>query len=231
MIDPGHGGHDPGAIRSELVEKDLTLTIALKIKQILDDQFMDHVVALSRYRDETMTLKDRTNLANRWQADYLMSIHINAGGGTGFESFTFNKEYPNKAKTNRLRAKIHDDIIKETGFKDRGKKEAHFHILRESKMSAILTENGFIDHDLDAKMMKSDSFLDKVARGHAFGLGKALSLKKRLDITNNPFYVVQQGDTLWRIAQKQQMEVADLLRLNLGINVRKLQIGQKIRLS
>lgn len=230
FIDPGHGGSDPGAVANGLKEKDLTLTIALKIKHMLDNQFTGHIATLSRYRDDTLTLKERTDMANGWRADYLMSIHINAGGGTGFESFTYHKQYPNKSKTNSVRKVIHDEIVNETGFRNRGKREANFHMLRESAMSAVLTENGFLDHDIDAKNLKDDSFLNKIARGHAVGLAKAIGLERRTVVTDDRFYMIRQGDTLWRIAQMKQLNVADLLRLNPSIDEKELQVGQRIRL-
>src|SRR5690625_2267880 len=144
FIDAGHGGSDPGAVGSGLKEKDITLSVALALREILTRRYRGHTLKLSRYTDQTLSLKQRTDLANRWEADYLISIHINAGGGTGFESFIYNGEYPNKRRTNQSRTFIHDEIIRETGFKDRGKKEANFHMLRESSMGAMLTESGFI---------------------------------------------------------------------------------------
>src|SRR5690625_7648935 len=79
-IDAGHGGNDPGASGNGLKEKDLTLTIAKKVQAILKDYA---TVRMSRTTDKTLSLTQRTNDANSWGADYFLSIHINAGGGTG----------------------------------------------------------------------------------------------------------------------------------------------------
>src|SRR5699024_5783382 len=118
-------------------------------------------------------------MANRWGEDYFVSIHINAGGGTGFESYIYNGNYASKPETNRLRNLLHDAIVKETGYRDRGKKGANFHVLRESAMYGGLTENGFIDHSTDAEKLKSDALLNQIASGHASVLAWAIGLKRR----------------------------------------------------
>ncbi|UFT98078.1 N-acetylmuramoyl-L-alanine amidase [Radiobacillus kanasensis] len=179
-MDPGHGGSDPGAVANGLQEKVLTLIIAKKIRDELKN-YEGVQVRLSRDSDETLSLSQRTNDANAWGADYLLSIHINAGGGAGFESYTYNGSYSGKSETNRLRGIVHDEIMDAIGGRDRGEKEANFHMVRESSMPALLTENLFIDNKEDAEKLKSDAFLDKIALGHvsgivkAFGLGKASS--------------------------------------------------------
>src|SRR5690606_24264110 len=61
----------------------------------------------------------------------------------------------------------------------RGKKKANFAVLRLTKMSAILTENGFIDTKSDANKLKSNTYLNRIAKGHAGGIAKALGLKKK----------------------------------------------------
>lgn len=225
FIDPGHGGSDPGATVNGLMEKDFCLTIALKLRNILNQEYKGHAVKLSRTIDTTLTLKQRTDMANHWGADYLVSVHINAGGGTGFESYTFNGSYVGKDETNRLRNLIHDEIIKGTGFKDRGRREANFHMLRESSMHGMLTENGFIDSRSDASNLNRDAFLRRVADGHARGLVKALGLKKNSGVeTDALIHLVQKGDTLWSIAKKYNVTVYNLLRWNPGIDPECLPI-------
>lgn len=232
LLDPGHGGRDPGAVYQGLKEKDLTLAIAMKLKRLLEKDFQNLQVKLTREKDETLSLLERTKLANRWHADLLVSIHINAGKGKGFESFIYHGQYPHKTNTMRLRNMIHTSIIDTTGFRDRGKKEANFHILRESSMAAILTENGFIDHEQDARLLSQDTFLDRIARGHVEGLAKALDLGRiTVDPNNRQYYMIRHGDTLWQIAKQQKTSVQHLIHLNPDIDIRRLQIGQLIRLK
>ena len=87
FIDPGHGGTDPGAVGNGLQEKNLTLSIATQIRDMLVSEYENVEVRMSRTGDTTLSLTERTNMANSWGADYFLSVHINAGGGTGFESF------------------------------------------------------------------------------------------------------------------------------------------------
>lgn len=195
FIDPGHGGSDSGATANGLKEKDVTLKIALKLRDILNNNYEGHSLKLSRTTDQTISLAERTNMANSWGADYLQSIHINAGGGTGFESYIYNGSYSGKTETNRLRSLIHDAVVNATGFRDRGKKEANFHMLRESSMFANLSENGFIDNATDAAKLKSDAFLTQIAQGHADGLAKAFGLKKKSSGTQQ--YIEILADQLW----------------------------------
>src|SRR5690625_391028 len=231
FIDAGHGGSDPGAIGNGLREKDINLAIALKLRQVLSLEYEGHTIKLSRNTDQTLSLKQRTDMANQWGADYLISIHINAGGGVGFESFTYSGNYARKMRTNQLRIVIHDAIIEETGFRDRGKKEANFHMLRESSMCAVLTESGFVDHHIDANKLKRETFINKIALGHAKGLAKAIGLTAKSNLSNQgaTSHIIRKGDTLWALAQSYETTLDSLIALNTGIQPKYLQIGQKIR--
>ncbi|MBI0579596.1 N-acetylmuramoyl-L-alanine amidase [Neobacillus cucumis] len=186
FIDPGHGGADSGATGNGLLEKNLTLKIATTIRDILVNEYEGVSVKLSRTSDETVSLNERTDAANNWDADYYLSIHINAGGGTGFESYI----YPGVgAPTTTYQDLIHTEVLKVVDFANRGQKTANFHVLRESFMPALLTENGFIDTSSDAAKLKDASFLKAIARGHANGLAKAFDLTKKPTV----LYKVQIG--------------------------------------
>src|SRR5690606_19435052 len=134
-------------------------------------------VRMSRETDKTVSLSARTNDANKWGANAYISIHVNAGGGTGFESYV----YPNVGKSTRdLQNAVHGEVMKTfSGFRDRGKKQANFHVLRETKMSAVLTENGFIDTKRDADFLKIEANLRKIGEAHALGVAKYFGLKKK----------------------------------------------------
>ena len=186
FLDPGHGGRDPGAVGNGLQEKDLTLKIALKIRDMLVG-YEDVRVNLTRTQDVTLSLKQRTDLANAWGADYLISIHINAGGGTGFETFI----YPGTGgATVANQNVIHGKIMEQLDVRDRGKKAANLHMVRESRMPAILTENLFIDNKTDAAKLKQDSYIDKIALGHVNGLVAAFGLKKKVSDFFDPVATV-----------------------------------------
>ncbi|MGS0905788.1 N-acetylmuramoyl-L-alanine amidase family protein [Bacillus altitudinis] len=180
MLDPGHGGHDPGAVANGMKEKDLVLTIAKKTKAILEKVY-GATVKLTRSTDVYIDLSQRARLANNWGADYFASIHINAAGGTGFETFRYDK-LSAISSTGKQQTIVHNAIynkIKEKiGDRDRGTKSKNLAVLRETKMPAILTENLFIDRKEDAVLLKQESFLDLLADGHAEGIAAAVGLKK-----------------------------------------------------
>lgn len=179
FIDPGHGGTDPGTVGHGLQEKDLTLNITLKIRDILNAEYTGHTIHMSRTTDQTITLRQRTDMANAWNADFFLSVHVNAGGGTGYEDYIYSRLSDNSTTAKR-RDIIHREIIASIpDVRNRGKKKANFHVLRETTMSAMLTENLFIDRREDAERLKQDRFLNQIARGHAVGLAKALSLTKK----------------------------------------------------
>lgn len=233
FIDPGHGGRDPGATANGLQEKTICLQVAQKLNHILMETYDDIQTKLSRTTDQTLSLKARTDMANSWGADYLVSIHINAGGGTGFESYIYNGTYDNKEKSKQLRDPVHENVVEATDFKDRGKKEANFHMLRESLMPAVLTESGFIDTDSDAEHLQDDDFLDALAQAHASGIAEALELQdhapdKASDQTERDIHIIKQGETLWELAKQYGTTVPELKKWNHSVVPERLQIGQKL---
>jgi N-acetylmuramoyl-L-alanine amidase len=181
MIDPGHEGVeknlDPGAVANGLKEADLTLKIAKHIYDMLSE-YEGVQVRMTRTGNQRLTLSQRAKMANDWGADFFLSIHINAGGGTGFETYIYNGNV--SQATIAYQNVIHQEILKAIGnVTDRGKKRANYAVLRETKMPAILTENLFIDNANDAAKLKSEQFLLQVAYGHVIGLEKAFGLKKK----------------------------------------------------
>lgn len=175
-IDPGHGGSEPGAVGNGLVEKDLTLDIALQTRDILQNGWSVDV-RMSRTGDDTVSLDARTSDANSWGAALFVSIHINAGGGTGYEDF----RYPTAGEeTARIHGILHDHVLQGmrsvSSITDRGEKTANFHVLRETVMPAILTENLFIDTAADAGLLADPAFITATAQGHADGIAAALGL-------------------------------------------------------
>src|SRR5690625_7429845 len=108
---------------------------------------------MSRTNDKTVSLQQRTNEANAWNADYYVSIHINSGGGTGFESYIYN-QLSNTGKTAKMRSTLHDAVAKSNDLKDRGKKKENFYVLNETIMKSVLIKNGIIITNANAKNIK-----------------------------------------------------------------------------
>lgn len=179
-IDAGHGGRDPGATGNGLQEKDIVLAVSLAVKQKLESEYEDVRVFLTRSTDVFLELSDRTNSANREAVDILVSIHCNAGGGSGgFESFRYTNA---SAASTSLQRALHTEIVARLqpfGVTDRGLKAKNLHMLRESRMPAVLTENLFIDVSEDAARLKRREVIDALVAGHAAGIAKYLGLKRK----------------------------------------------------
>lgn len=94
VLDPGHGGKDPGAIGSKgLTEKELSLDIAKRLKKLLEANIPGIQVKLTRERDTFLPLEQRTAIANSMEADLFFSIHANSspkGKRSGVETFYMN---------------------------------------------------------------------------------------------------------------------------------------------
>lgn len=180
VIDPGHGGSDSGAVNGSYREKDFTLQIALKVRDYLAKNH-EVSILMTRTTDTTVSLTQRTDYANANQADYFASIHINAGGGTGWESYIYNgtvSQFTIDAQ-NRIHSTVMGVIGPKYGVRDRGKKRANFHVLRESNMPAILMENLFIDTTQDLNLLRNATFIKDLADVIGLGIAKALSLPKK----------------------------------------------------
>lgn len=130
-------------------------------------------------------LNERTNKANAAKADVLVSIHHNAltgkwGQHTGTETYTYLGEQPGSTK---LAKEVQPRLHKAYGLKDRGIKQANFHMVRESNMPAILTEGGYMDSSIDIKALRDDNKLRDAGVAIADGIAAYFGLKVKGDDT------------------------------------------------
>lgn len=179
VLDPGHGGRDPGAVFGKLYEKTLTLRIAKRVKTELELKY-GVTVKMTRSTDKYVSLQERTNFANRQNADFFCSIHINAGGGTGYEDFIYD-ELSDSSTSAKRREAFHNEIKKvldKYNIRNRGMKKKNLHVLRVTTMSAVLTENLFIDTEGDRELLNNSKFIEDIAVAHADGIVAALNIKK-----------------------------------------------------
>lgn len=95
VLDPGHGGHDTGAVGPRgLMEKDVVLDLAFRLRRLLQDRLGLRVL-MTRTEDVFVSLPERTAFANRAKADFFLSLHVNGArkrGAVGFETFYFSRE-------------------------------------------------------------------------------------------------------------------------------------------
>lgn len=179
-LDPGHGGRDGGAEHYSLLEKIIVLNICLEIKAQLERDYEGIQVHLTRSTDVFLELKERTDLMNKLDVDALVSVHCNAAGGKGgFESYRYIKASQN---SKRLQEALHTAIMAELkpfGVIDRDQKTKDLHMVRESKMPAVLTENLFLDVKADADRLKRPEVIQAIIDGHVKGIASYFGLKKK----------------------------------------------------
>jgi N-acetylmuramoyl-L-alanine amidase len=146
VIDPGHGGVDPGAVgKKGLYEKDANLGIALELKKLIKDS-LNVDVLLTREKDIYLSLKERTNIANRNSADLFVSIHCNAAAKNKSQSRGFETFFLSEAKTDEARAAaaLENAALKFDGIEPT--EEISF-ILHDLAQSVYLEEsNSFAEH-------------------------------------------------------------------------------------
>lgn len=244
LIDPGHGGNDPGASANGLKEKDLTLDIS---KRVNDNLLSNYEVKtkMTRTSDKTVSLNNRTSSANAWGADLFLSVHINSGGGTGYEDYIHNSFGPQSQSIKRydttspeVQAEIRSEVkkvLKKYGIRDRGDKQANFHVLRESGMPAVLLEIMFIDTKKDADLLKNATFKQDMANGISKGVAKAYKLKSKNNSSpsepgDGETYKVKSGDTLYSIANKHNISVSNLKKWN-NLKSNIISVNQVLKVS
>jgi len=164
VIDPGHGGKDPGAIGiGGLEEKEITLPIAQMVYiKSLDDPYL-HVV-LTRRDDRYTHPSDRISVANDLGADLYVSIHANAfrsSDVSGVETLVNETERTDSASY-RLAEMLQRHMISATGAVDRGVKWAPLFIGRAT-MPAALVETGFVTNSREARLLQSTSYQSTIA--------------------------------------------------------------------
>lgn len=204
VLDPGHGGSDPGAVGNGLYEKNLTLQIAKYCKVELE-QYSGIEVYMTRETDKdvagssataTQELQSRVDVGKKYGADLLISIHINAGGGTGFEIYYPTNNYNATVGTEgKAAASQIEKELKALGLTDRGIKTKYadsykyadgsradyYGITRMSKIAGfpgLIVEHAFIDRASDAAFLKSEANLKKLGVADATGIAKYFGLSK-----------------------------------------------------
>ncbi|WP_153123297.1 N-acetylmuramoyl-L-alanine amidase [Peribacillus tepidiphilus] len=177
VIDAGHGGKDPGAAANGLLEKNITLTLSKYMQDYLNDHYTGFEVKLTRSTDVFIELSKRADIANAYKADVFISNHVNAGGGSGFESFVYNKPSATSVTLQNLLNTEALATAKKYGLGAHGvaNKRGNLAVVRETNMPAILTEICFIDSK-DATLLKKDAFLRDMAAAYARGIAKFLGL-------------------------------------------------------
>lgn len=172
VLDAGHGGNDPGAIEGDVIEKEITLDLAERTKELLEES--GYKVGMTRKEDSYVGLGERVEFANSRRAKVFVSIHCNASEnhkGNGIETF-YNEE--KGLKNEKLAEMIHKSVVEKTNANDRGTKIADFTVIVRSNMPATLIEVGFLTDEVEKKMLQDKDYQEKLAKGISEGIKKYL---------------------------------------------------------
>lgn len=187
VIDPGHGGKDPGKQNGPLRydEKAATLDTAVRLKIALEKRGFE--VLLTRNRDAAVELDDRAAFANRNKADLFISLHYNGAGvgdtsSSGIETYCLTPAGQKSTNTGKAKADVgeqpgnrHDtanmilawniqrQLLAATGAEDRGVRRARFAVLRPLACPGVLVEGGFISSRKEGAQIADAAFRQKIA--------------------------------------------------------------------
>ena len=178
VVDPGHGGPDPGAIGNGVYEKHVTLPISLKLGRIL--QQMGYSVVYTRTDDIDLDLEPRVRLAERVNAEVFVSVHANALEARSSEiSGVETYHARGSAISRQLASFVHDQIVSGTGALDRGVRGAGFYVIKHTSMPAILVETGFVTNPREAANLNNPAYQDRMAASTARGVDQFIKYNRR----------------------------------------------------
>ena len=194
IIDAGHGGYDIGASHGKIIEKNITLALALKLQKQLSHR--GYKTYMTRKSDKHLHLYERTDYANTKKGNIFISLHTNASPRRknkkylykGIEIFYMKgisraKRYSNrkiyvgkwkKKKSYLLAKEIKNNMLTSVRKKyivlDKGVKQNNFWVIRGTKMPAILIENGYITDKYEGKRLITDSYQNLLVKGIVDGV-------------------------------------------------------------
>lgn len=176
VLDPGHGGNNPGAVANGVEEADNNLAVALKVRDKLAQAGAK--VVMTRSSDVNVAtvgsslgeeLQARLDIAEANHADIFVSIHSNSNDDSSIAgAMTF---FPS-GKSDSLALDVQSELIKQTGAVDKGTSSATFYVLRNAVMPSILIEMGFVSNPTEAVRLADDSYRNKIALGVFNGIVK-----------------------------------------------------------
>lgn len=169
LIDPGHGGNDPGTISPDgLYEKDINLSIAKKLYEDLKRQ--GYRVDMTRNEDLSLPVMERASMANYQNVDLFLSIHCNsseeATGKEGLQVLYFPSN-----NSRELANLMSENILSTVGMDDMGIIERKdLIVLNQTNMPAVIIEAGFLNNEEESKKLSKGYYQRKISRGVSRGV-------------------------------------------------------------
>jgi len=172
VLNPGHGGKDPGAISSNgKQEKDVNLSVALKVSNILNK--LGAEVTMTRRSDVYISRLDRAAVADKINSDIMFSIHHNSLNNSnyyGMSTYYDTKNNENGIKSRQLAESIYDSVVGINSIYRDGIYDRNFEVLRSTNIPSALIEIGFMSNDWEVNNIHNQSFQYEVSRQIAYGI-------------------------------------------------------------
>lgn len=174
VIDPGHGYDCSGSNVDGRTTTEIftALSAGLKLRDLINNNNCGWTVHMTRTTNGNCgwsSVTQRATMSNNWNATRFISIHCNAGGGTGTETFYCNQSASPTAQDQAFGQKVQDNMVVEGQWNDRRMVEDrsylpfHLGVLRTNNAPACLSEIGFVDFTSDAAKLNSNTWRDKFA--------------------------------------------------------------------
>ncbi len=179
VVDPGHGGSDPGAGEvgySKIPEKMIVLDIGQEMQKQL--QSCGAEVVMTRSGDTFISLDRRAALAEQTGASLLVSVHADSAPNNGSAFGPTIYIARNASSTSQKVAKQIDKSLKEAGLSSRGIRRADYRVLAKHSRPAVLVECGFLTNYSDASRLNSKWYRQKVAHAIVDGINDSLGYGK-----------------------------------------------------
>ncbi|WP_070328774.1 N-acetylmuramoyl-L-alanine amidase [Exiguobacterium aurantiacum] len=176
VIDPGHGGNDPGAINGSFYEKTVVFDVSKRVEAYLSSKY-NYQVRLTRTTDIFYKPAERPVIAKNLRGDLFVSIHANASRdpkANGIETF-YSSSTAQSARSRVLATNIQNNLVSNmsgTGMRSRGVKSANYIVINHSLMPSALVELGFITSPTDVIHLRSEASRQRMAIGVAEGIAQ-----------------------------------------------------------
>ena len=182
FIDPGHGGPDPGAVGNGVTEEYVNLNVSLELARLLREAGFDVKIYRTTsdenvLQNKNADLSNRAQTANKWGADYFISIHTNSSenpSAQGVEAYVYRLG----GASERLAKSITKAVSEELGSRNRGVMQANFAVLKRTNMPAVLIELGYLTNQTEALNLNSPAWQRAVARAIFNGIVSDIGLPK-----------------------------------------------------
>jgi len=172
VIDPGHGGRDPGAI-SYLghYEKDIVLQISRRLATILQQRGIQ--VIMTRQGDTFIELEERAAIANQAGANLFVSIHADSHNDRMHQGFTLYIAR-SASEASRRFGRSFENTLSMTGIPSKGLRTADYRVLVQTSVPAVLVETGFLSSPSEAALLLDGNHQERIAAAIADGIINAL---------------------------------------------------------